>query len=197
MGKIVEKLLEVLQIQVETTVSLLDLILAFPRDLSRVERRIAREGGIRFKRNWAEMYRARQSFYSLLNQLKRDGLITKQAGRDGTVWEITPRGSAKLYRLKENERKKTQGEMIRKSYIQEKIDGIVIVSFDIPERERRKRAWLRFCLNALDFELLQKSVWIGRTKIPEEFIKDLRAYKMISYVHIFTADRKGTLTKVV
>jgi hypothetical protein len=45
----------------------------------------------------------------------------------------------------------------------------------------------------LKFEQLQKSVWIGKTEIPDAFIKDLGERDILECVHIFEVRRRGTL----
>ena len=69
----------------------------------------------------------------------------------------------------------------------------MIVIFDIPERERRKRNQLRRELVYLGFKKLQQSVWIGQTQIPEEFIKELKEKDILPYIHIFSVEKKGTV----
>ena len=34
-------------------------------------------------------------------------------------------------------------------------------------------------LSDLDFKMLQRSVWVGKSKLPEEFLEDLRFLKLI------------------
>ncbi|MBI5742583.1 MAG: hypothetical protein HZA25_01965 [Candidatus Niyogibacteria bacterium] len=72
-----------------------------------------------------------------------------------------------------------------------------IVTFDVPERERRKREWLRCVLKNLKFRPVQQSVWLGRTKIPIDFLDDLKDLNMTDYVEIFEVSRQGTLRHVV
>src|SRR3989338_9314236 len=47
---------------------------------------------------------------------------------------------------------------------------LIILVFDIPEKQKGKRVWLRGELRLLDFEPLQKSVWIGKGPLPPKFI---------------------------
>ena len=70
--------------------------------------------------------------------------------------------------------------------------GIMIVTFDVPEKEKRKREWLRECLRLLGFKKLHKSVWMGKEILPEDFIHALRERDMIGYVHILAVDKRGT-----
>jgi DNA-binding transcriptional regulator PaaX len=107
-----------------------------------------------------------------------------------TIWSITRKGLEKLKILKKKNRK----TLI--NYSKEKSDKLIIVIFDVPEKERHKRNWLRSVLASLDFKFLQQSVWIGKTKIPKEFLNDLRDQKMLDYVHIFKISKSGTINKL-
>lgn len=194
MGKIVEKILETLQFQAETTVDLLAALFMYPSELRQDTKRFLRYGPRRFKHDWAEWYRQRQLFYSLLNQLKRDGLVLKKKKGEKTLWKITGRGMMRL--SKSHERHSTM-RFPQKAYQKGREGGFVIAAFDIPERERKKRSWLRMCLAGLGFSKLQQSVWVGKASLPEDFIKDLRALKMIRYVHIFSVNKSGTLERTL
>lgn len=131
-----------------------------------------------------------KTFYTLLSRLKNDGLVGKSKGSDASVWHITKRGRERLTNLQE----------VKKCILPHKIysavpdDQLRIVIFDIPESFRYIRDWLRITLEKLGFSLLQKSVWIGKQKIPEEFLYDLRELNMLRYVHIFAVSKKGSIT---
>ena len=49
-------------------------------------------------------------------------------------------------------------------------DKNLIVIFDIPEGEREKRDWLRDTLKDFDYIMIQKSVWVGPSPLPEKFV---------------------------
>jgi DNA-binding transcriptional regulator PaaX len=68
-----------------------------------------------------------------------------------------------------------------------------VIDFDIPELERRKRDWLRVSLMNLGFEMLQKSVWVGNTDLPEEFILSLNNLEILSHLHMFIVKEMGTI----
>ena len=74
---------------------------------------------------------------------------------------------------------------------------LVMVIFDIPEKHRRRRDWLRFHLKNLGFRLIQASVWLGPTALPEAFVKDIKMYGMDQWVHIFPLDRTGTISPLI
>lgn len=196
MGKVVEKILEALQFRAELTVDLLGAVFSDRATFYRDTRRFYRHGPREFKTDWAEWYRQRQGFYSLLNQLKRDGLVMKKQNRGKkTSWTITKKGIEKLVRADKRERR--PGGILLRQYPQHPTGGLVIIAFDIPEVQRQKRKWLRENLIALNLAMLQKSVWAGNVKIPEEFIQDLRAQDLLPYVHIFSVSRSGTIKRTV
>src|SRR3989344_5374628 len=73
------------------------------------------------------------------------------------------------------------------SKIEEKPTGDtkVMVLFDIPEKKRKIRNWLRLQLKLWDFEMLQQSVWLGKGPLPKEFTDRLRLLDVHKGVKIF------------
>jgi len=125
--------------------------------------------------------REKQRFYNLISKLKREGLIE---GKDHL--KITLIGKEKI--LKSN---KINVRTLR--YVRERDNTVKILVFDVPEKDRHKRDWLRVSLLQLGFKMLQKSVWMGKVKIPENFLGDLRLAKIDRFVHIFSAEKLGTI----
>ena len=76
-------------------------------------------------------------------------------------------------------------------------DRLIIVIFDIPERERRKRAWLRLALKNIGLKLIQRSVWMGKVQIPKEFLDDIRELHLVNFVEIFEITKSGSLNQVI
>lgn len=68
----------------------------------------------------------------------------------------------------------------------------MIVVFDIPEKKRRYRDWLRSELVSFDFDLIQKSVWFGPS-LPPEFIEYLDKEGLLKYVRFFRAEEKDLI----
>ena len=195
MGKAIETILEILQRQAESTVELADIMFTDRSTSYRKARRSLLKAPPQFKTEWADWYRKRQTFYSLLNQLKREGLVKKEKRGNSSLWKITKRGILRLTEARDKGKRETLPMLSRKKYEAEKNNELAIVAFDIPERERKKRDWLRVHLAGLGFSSLQKSVWMGKVGIPEAFIKDLRDYEMIPYVQIFSVNKQGTIKK--
>ena len=193
-GRFISKILEILQIQAEATIDLLDIFTSGYTEAYRKARKTMKYGPPQFKTDWASQYFQRQQFYSLLNQLKNQGLIEKKKGNDkkGSIWKITKKGLEKLNLMK------TKNLFIKKSinFKKEPDDKIRVIIFDIPEKERYKRNWLRMVLVSLGFSLLQQSVWIGKSKIPERFIFNLQKRGMLDYVQIFEINKEGTIKQL-
>jgi len=129
-----------------------------------------------------ELKKERRNFYSMISKLKKDGLIEKTDNK----WLITTKGKKWLREalgLKKKEYKPEKGTL-------------KIVIFDIPEKLRKRRDWLRSVLRELGFEMLQKSVWIGKVKIPQEFIMDLQTAEIVDYVDIFEITKTGSLHQI-
>lgn len=131
----------------------------------------------------------RKKLFGMLSKLKKEGFISKRGNGTNSFWSITNDGLRKLSSFK-NREKDLRSYL---EYIKEETDKLIIVAFDIPERLRFHRAWLRDALKFLGFNMIQKSVWMGNIKIPEEFISDLRRKGVLEYVDIFEAGNRGTL----
>jgi len=137
--------------------------------------------------------KAKQNYYNLIYQLKRGGLIEEKEKNNKKFFIITKKGKGKLSFLKK-QRKESLPEV---SYSSEENNKFIIFIFDIPEKEKRKRDWLREVLKKLGLKMIQKSVWIGKTKIPKEFLDDLFKLKIIDYVEIFEITKAGSLKNLV
>lgn len=46
----------------------------------------------------------------------------------------------------------------------------LIVMFDIPETKKAEREWLRWHLKKFNYSMIQKSVWVGPSPLPKEFL---------------------------
>lgn len=195
MGTITEKILEILQMQAENAVDLLDIVLSDRSTSYRKARRSMLYGPPQFKTDWAELYRKRRAFHSLLNKLKREGFIVRPESKRNSSWRITRRGLERLKVIKSS--KKDATELVKHEYERKNSRELSIIAFDVPEKERSKRNWLRAELVALGFKKLQNSVWAGKIKIPTEFIRDLKDNGILSCVHIFSVGRMGTIEEGV
>jgi len=122
-----------------------------------------------------------ENISDMLYKLRKDGLVEND--EDG--WIITALGKTKLAMLK--------SKLPQKEYPKEPSDILIILMFDIPEKERRKRRWLRERLTGMGFRMVQKSVWSGKVKLPKKFIQDLKDLNILGHIDVFQATKLGSL----
>ena len=115
---------------------------------------------------------------SMFSRMQKEGLVERSGPKKRSIWSITKNGK----RFIEN-----------KSAIIKTVptsDGIVrLVMFDIPEKEKNKRKWIRRELAYLNYKILQKSVWIGTAPLTEDFIHNLKVLNLDRYIHIFSVNK--------
>ena len=193
MAKFVELLLTALQYQTEGMLTMVDFVLTSldPAEARRRFHHIPTEERIWFKKNWADMYRDHQQFYATLYQLQKQGLVVRTGPRRRSRWFLTKLGKKRV----KNYRKRRQDKfsLSLADFAKPHGGGLAVVAFDIPEKERGKRDWIRACLVSMGFEKLQKSVWIARGKIPDDFVHALRDRDLLGNVHIFSVTKQGTI----
>ena len=119
----------------------------------------------------------------IVSRLQKNGLVEKS---DGGSIAITKRGRQCLIDLQ-------KGVMPPRRYSMRKSSRAVVVIFDIPERDRRKRGWIVAALRGMGFALVQKSVWMGAGKLPADFIADLGKMQLMRHVRIFSVVETGTI----
>lgn len=134
-----------------------------------------------------------QRYFNMLYKLKRDGLITEKSKKERKFFILTRKGIARLQILK----KRSKRPPLMSKYPKASAETLIIVIFDIPEKQRWKRNWLRAVLIRLGFTMLQKSVFIGKVKMSKEFLDDLRALGLTQYIEIFEIKKTGSLEHIL
>ena len=134
--------------------------------------------------------RLRHQYHNLIAALKHDGLIIEhKKEKGGRIFRLTAKGKEKLAYF----RKHAIRMHPPRTYPQKESDVFTIIAFDIPEREKWKREWLRETLRWLGLKMIQKSVWIGKVKIPQQLLDDLKSLRLLESVEIFQITKTGTL----
>lgn len=191
-GELTLKILELLEEAAVTTVDLVAAFLSsgYGASLNKINREFGRR---HFHRSLIggkkELAVKKKNFQNLLYKLKREGLIVDNAD----YFRLTRQGREKLSSLRSRLSKSLPDIA---NYRKEKDDKFKIVIFDVPEHQRRKRGWIRSVLTNLNFTMLQKSVWIGKNKIPEDLIEDLEKMELTPFVEILEISKTGTLKSV-
>jgi len=135
----------------------------------------------------------RRRYYDMVYRLKRDGLIEETSKKTRKFFSITAEGLRKLSHLRSSRRERLPLPL----YSKEEGARWLIVAFDIPEREKRKREWMRTALRNLGFTMVQRSLWKGRIKVPRKFLEDIRRLNLVNCIEIFEISETGTLREVV
>lgn len=127
-----------------------------------------------------------QTLSAILSRLKRQGLVARSGSPGSSRWRITPKGNRRLH------------ENIEIVVDLPEKDGVPrLVTFDIPEKERRKRDIVRTELKACDYRQLQKSVWIGFRPLPKQFIERLDELRLKNKIHILSIRDGGTIEHLI
>lgn len=140
----------------------------------------------------------KQVFYNLMYRLREQGLVENEKHGTKTMLSITQKGKEKIRDLKKyfaDNANKRQPVMPPTHYPKTKSSASIIISFDVPEKEKYKRAWLRSVLRNLEYKILHESVWIGTNALPKELLNECRRLNMTKYIHIFSVLKKGTILK--
>lgn len=51
----------------------------------------------------------------------------------------------------------------------------LIVMYDIPKDKKKEREWFRRHLQRFDYTMIQKSVWVGPSPLPTDFLKYVKS----------------------
>ncbi len=145
-----------------------------------------------YMRQMRENKENQNRFKHFIYHLRKERLIENIKKDKGMFVKITSAGEKLLSKL----RQRKDQDLPEKTYPVLEKDELKIIIFDVPEKEKRKRAWLRSALRNLEFTMIQKSVWSGKTKLPQEFINQLHKLNLLSHVEIFTISKTGTLKKL-
>ena len=114
------------------------------------------------------------SVQTTLFRLKKKGFI--DSNEKG--WHLTPAG---------------------KKYMKKKLDSLrqfqnsftndapknLIVMFDIPETKKAEREWFRWHLKKFKYIMVQKSVWVGPSPLPREFMEYIKKIKLKDTIKTF------------
>ncbi len=71
----------------------------------------------------------------------------------------------------------------------------LIVMFDIPETKKAEREWFRWHLKKFNYLMIQKSVWVGPSPLPKEFLKYIEKIKLKDSIKTFKLARTYNTNK--
>lgn len=123
-------------------------------------------------------------FQKYLSKLKSEGFIL---GKKSGQVSLSQKGKQKL------EIFRNSFSLNKYKYTKEAGDKIVVVSYDLPIAFNRERDILREMLKLIGLQMVHKSVWVGKVKLPSSFIASLGQMNIINFVEILEVTKSGTL----
>ena len=130
-----------------------------------------------------EEQEAKLRLQKYIHKLQISGLLQK----DGVKISISNNGIKKLIIL----RKKLLKDIPR-----EVSSNLIILSYDIPVRERKLRDRLLEILKILEFQMIHQSLWVGKIKIPKELLRYFAEINILRYIEILEVTKQGTLKQI-
>lgn len=193
-GDLTLAILERLKDVAQTSAELIEVLLTSPYGTSvkgfKYRFRQIEKGNSRRALLLKDTPESRQTFSTMLYVLKKQGFIAE----DKKTLKITLSGRNKLKKIIERRASPLPPTSV---YPIEKVNVWTIVAFDIPEKERRKRRWISAALMRLKFKRVQQSLWMGKTKIPIDFLNDVRDLNLVSCLEIFEITKTGSLEHIL
>ena len=58
----------------------------------------------------------------------------------------------------------------------------LIVMYDIPSSKKKEREWYRRQLQKFDYIMIQKSVWVGPSPLPNDFLKYIKSIGLLNQI---------------
>ena len=120
----------------------------------------------------------RNSINTALSRLKKKQYITFE----GSCFKLSKNG--KRYIAK----RKARLQLFQSPFGEESSKNLLVI-FDIPEIRKAEREWFRFHLRKFNYDMIQKSVWVGPSPLPEEFLNYLKRIKLNDCIKTFKLAR--------
>jgi hypothetical protein len=119
--------------------------------------------------------KAKRTFSQFIYYLQMQGYIKVKAIEGVKGMMLTPKGSERVLQIKRKLKEKKK----------RKDKKWIMIIFDIPEEKKRLRESLRAALVDLEYQQLQKSVWVCAYDVYEETEEAIRYHQIMAYVKIF------------
>jgi len=119
-----------------------------------------------------------QSVRNGFNQLYKDGYLDKSNGH----FLITSKGKNFLNQNKKQPLKNFES-------IENLGPKNLLLLYDIPENKKRERDWFRRTLRKFGFAMIQKSVWVGPSPLPKEFLNYVKLIGLKDAIKTFKLEK--------
>ncbi|MEK7104460.1 MAG: hypothetical protein AAB868_00280 [Patescibacteria group bacterium] len=124
------------------------------------------------------------SMRSTLSRLHKKGVINM--GDKG--WYLTPAGKRYI------KRKENSLQQFGHNFTKETPKNLMVM-FDVPETKKAEREWLRWHLKKFNYEMIQKSVWVGPSPLPKEFMDYVSKIKLKESIKTFKLTKSYNISR--
>lgn len=121
----------------------------------------------------------KKSFSQFISYLKQQGYIKIPTGESVYVLQLTEKGKQKAL----------AGEAKGRTLQPRKDGKMIMLMYDIPTGRERVRKVFRSALRFLDYQMLQKSVWVSDKDVLKETERAIREYDLHQFVNIFIIEK--------
>ncbi len=121
---------------------------------------------------------SKRTLRSTTDRLRKDELIKKESNG----FTLTSKGRTYLKRKEDSLKSfsKPEGTDSPKN---------LLVMFDVPISQKAEREWFRFHLKKFGYVMIQKSVWVGPSPLPKDFLEYLKEIKLKECIKTFKLAR--------
>lgn len=120
----------------------------------------------------------KQSINNAIYRLSKNGYISKE----NNSFLILPKGRKYV------ENKKVR-MMTFESPFENNSSKNLLVMFDIPESKKAEREWFRFQLKQFGYNMIQRSVWVGPSPLPKEFLDYVKSLNLKNCIKTFKLEK--------
>lgn len=97
--------------------------------------------------------------------------------------------------IKRKERKRDFYNNTFPSYFKKDSPKDLLLMYDVPSNLKKERDWLRRHLKRFGYMMIQKSVWVGPSPLPKDFLDYLKEIKIGDCFKTFKLEKAYTFSK--
>ncbi|MFA7000043.1 MAG: CRISPR-associated endonuclease Cas2 [Candidatus Paceibacterota bacterium] len=120
----------------------------------------------------------KQSINNAIYRLSKNGYITKE----NDSFLILPKGRKYI------ENRKVRMVTFESPFKKESPKNLLVM-FDIPESKKAEREWFRFQLRQFGYKMIQRSVWVGPSPLPKEFLDYVKSLNLKNCIKTFKLEK--------